>query len=172
MTSFDSDAPIGFSLQGAVPLFLIFFLTFLGMAPLGLTDYGTIAPPLGLLALFYWAVYRPDLVGPFAAFLAGFVTDTLSGTALGVYAFIFVATYGMASGQRQLFLAHSFFILWWGFAMVAVFSGAFSWFINAVVGGAFMPLRPVLFQALTAVAFFPLIAGLCGFAQKLMLGEK
>jgi len=156
--------------EGIVPLFIIFFFTLLGMVPLGPAGFNTIIPPLGLMALFYWAAYRPDLVGPFAAFLAGFLTDALTGGPLGAYSVVFLLVHGMVTRQRQLFLSHSFFMLWWGFAFVAVLAGLFGWLVMTAVDGQIMPIRPVFFQALTAMALFPLMAGFCGRIQRAFLG--
>jgi len=156
--------------EGMVPLGIILFFTLLGMVPLGPAGFNTIVPPFGLLALFYWSVYRPDLVGPLAAFMVGFLTDALTGGPLGVFSFLFLMVQAMAANQRQIFLAHSFFVLWWGFAFVAAATGLFGWLAMTAIEGYFMPLRPVLFQALTAMALFPLMAGFCGRIQRAFLG--
>ena len=152
--------------RSASPLIVGLLLALIGMVPLHLQDFGTIVPSIALMTVFYWAVYRPDLFGPVAAALLGFVHDVISGAPLGLNTLVCLLTYSSVSSQRQLFLAHAFFILWWGYALTALLAGALSWAISCMLKGGIIPFDAVLFQAAAGIALFPPIAWIFGRIQR------
>lgn len=153
------------------PLISALLLMLLFMVPLRLPNFGTITPQIALMAVFYWAIYRPDLVGPVTIGLLGFVQDALSGTPLGMNAMIFLLAHSSVVSQRQLFLAHGFFVLWWGFALTALIVGLVAWLINCGIHFGFIPFDPVLYQAVCSIALFPPLAWLFGRVQRGFLGD-
>lgn len=152
-------------LRNAAPAMTTLLLMLVSMVPLHL-GFGTIIPSISLMASFYWAVYRPDLFGPLSAFLLGLIADTLSGAPLGLNALINLITYGSVLSQRQLFLAHSFVILWWGYALVAGLAGGMNWLIASIGSASWMSFEPALFQVIAGLALFPLVAWLYGRLQR------
>ena len=48
--------------RGLVPLGITFTLVLFETMPLPFPGSATVAPALSLIALYYWAVYRPDLM--------------------------------------------------------------------------------------------------------------
>lgn len=157
--------------RNLAPATTTLLLMLLFMVPLHLPNFGTITPQIALMAIFYWAVYRPDLVGPVTVGLLGLVQDALSGTPLGMNALVFLLVHSSVVSQRQLFLAHGFFILWWGFALTAMIAGLVAWSINSVINFGFIPFDPVLYQAICSIALFPPIAWLCSRVQRGFLGD-
>jgi rod shape-determining protein MreD len=160
----------GFS--SAIPMTMTLIFLLLGLVPLGIADFSAIAPPLALLPLFYWSVYRPAQIGAVGAFLVGLFSDLLSGQPLGMYSLLFLVTYSMAMTQRQLFLAHSFFVLWWGFMLIATVVAMATWLLTPLFGGQFTALRPVILQVIIAAALFVPIASLCGWLENLFMGHR
>lgn len=153
--------------RSSAPFIAALLFTLLGMVPLRLPDYGTIAPSFALMAVFYWAVYRPDLLGPIAAAVLGFIYDVLSGAPLGLHTLVCLLTYSSVVSQRQLFLAHSFFILWWGYALTTLLAGALAWGLTCLVHWHFIAFDAVLFQAAAGIALFPPVAWVLGRIQRL-----
>lgn len=151
------------------PVLVALLLMFVLMVPLRLPNFGTIAPSVALMAVFYWAVYRPDLFGPVAVGILGFVQDALSGAPLGLNAMVFLLAYSSVVSQRQLFLAHGFFILWWGFALTAVIAGFVAWGIQSFLHFSLVPFDPVLYQAAATISLFPPAAWLFGKVQRAFL---
>jgi rod shape-determining protein MreD len=171
MLTLDGWQKLDRALRSSAPFVAALILTLLGMVPLRLTDFGTIAPSLALMAVFYWGVYRPDLLGPVAAGLLGFVHDVLSGAPLGLYTLVCLVTYSSVVSQRQLFLAHSFFILWWGYALTALLAGTLAWLISCLLHWGLIPFNAVLFQAVAGIALFPPVAWLLGRIQRGLLSS-
>lgn len=140
-----------------VPFTLTFLLVMLAAVPLRVPHLQPIAPALSLIAVFYWILYRPDLMPTAAAFLLGLTQDTLSGAPLGVHAAIFVLVHLAVTTQRRFFLGKSFAVLWLGFALVAMGALFLSWVLLALFHLAVPPPVPFAIQALTTIGSFPLL---------------
>ncbi len=152
------------------PLVVALLLVIVSMVPFHLNNFGAIMPSIGLMTVFYWAVYRPDLFGPGAAACLGLLQDVLTGAPLGFNALLCVAAYGTVVTQRQLFLAHSFLVLWWGYALLALLAAAIGWLTYCLLQRALIPFDPALFQALAGMALFPPVAWICHRVQRGFLG--
>ena len=73
-----------------VPVVTMLLLVLIGSMPLGSFHTFEIFPMLNIIVIFYWTVYRPDLVPPFVLFLIGLIDDVVMGTPLGLMASVFV----------------------------------------------------------------------------------
>lgn len=151
---------LGESARSAAPFLFALFLTLLSVVPIQIDGYSRVAPPLALLAIFFWGVYRPELLPPLAVAILGLMLDVLTGAPLGQYMLIFLLVQASLISQRQLFLAHNFFILWWGFAITAALAGLVSWIIGSISLKTMMPLEDIAVQAAIGIALFPVIAAL------------
>lgn len=151
------------------PLLVALLLMMVFMVPFHLSHSGTISPSIALMAVFYWAVYRPDLVGPVAIALLGFVHDVLSGAPLGLNVLLYLIVYGSVAVQRQLFLAHGFLILWWGYALTTLLTGCVVWALYSALHVSLIPFGAVLYQVIAGIALFPLVSWLFGRVQQAFL---
>ncbi len=77
----------------ALPFVTALLCTLLGVIAWPLPWFGAVAPPLALMAVYYWAIHRPDLFRPGMAFVIGLLHDTINGLPLGLSALLFVAAY-------------------------------------------------------------------------------
>ncbi|GAB4168213.1 MAG: rod shape-determining protein MreD [Thalassobaculales bacterium] len=152
-----------------LPFAASLLLVLVGAVPTGLPGYQEIAPSLALAAVFYWSIYRPDLMPSIAVFALGAIQDTLTGTPLGVGALIFVLTHGLAVSQRRAFVGKPFFIAWIGFAIVCFGALIASTILCSLLKGAPMLTLAAPMQALLTLALFPGIAGLMIGAHRHLL---
>lgn len=146
--------------RSLTPAAVTVLLVLLGMVPLHLPSYGTITPAFGLMAVYYWAVHRPDLLRPVVAFAVGLLHDLLSGAPLGLNALIYVLTHGTVLMQRRFFLDGAFVHLWLGFVLIALGAALVQWLANSLLHGALLAPAPALFQALQSIALFPVLSWL------------
>ena len=144
-------------LRHALPFIVTLFLILLEATPTRLPGFAPIAPQLPLVAIYYWAIYRPDLLRPWAAFLLGAVADMIGGTPLGVTSLVFLAVQGVAGSQRRI-LGRSFLMACWGFALTLAGSMVIEWGMSSLVMVKILPARSMLFQYLMTLAFYPLLA--------------
>ena len=145
-------------LLSLLPLALCLALLLFSLLPFGLPGLRAIAPSLVMIAIFYWTVYRPDLMPLSAGFAIGVIQDLIVGTPLGLSAAMLVVVQAAVSSQRQFFLSHSFRFVWIGFATIALGANALGWVAAMVYNGALIEPRSILFQALLTIALYPCLS--------------
>lgn len=144
-------------LRHALPFLATLLLILLVATPTRLPGFASIAPQLPLVAIYYWAIYRPDLLRPWAGFALGAVADIIGGTPLGVSSLVFLMVQGVAGSQRRL-LGKSFLMAWWGFAMIGAGAQIVEWAMSSMVLVKLLPFKALAFQYLMTLVTYPLLA--------------
>lgn len=144
----------------ALPFLITLIAALLSAVPWPWPQFGPVAPPFALMAVYYWSIHRPDMFGGISAFTIGLLLDALLGTAFGLHALSFVVIHQLCLQQRHLFVNHSFFILWFGFAVSALAVALLQWIGLSAYEARWMPLGAPLVQAVLAGLLFPLPAAL------------
>lgn len=137
--------------------------------PVQLPGYGQIAINVGLIAVFYWAIYRPDLMPVIAAFCLGLWQDILVGSPVGLYALILMLANWAIVSQRTFFQGKSFGVIWFCFALVTLAASLLSWVIVCGLNTTLIDPMPGLFQAVLTIGAFPFLAWLLARAQHAIL---
>jgi rod shape-determining protein MreD len=151
------------------PLAITLLLIMVGMVPLQIPKIAPVIPSVALIAVYYWAVHRPNLMTIWVIFLVGLFHDLLSGGHLGVGIMALLMVHVVIDTQRRIFARSSFQALWVLFAVVAAAALYLMWLLNCLLQGEFLEAQPVLFQYLTTVAAYPCLAWLFAQAQKAFL---
>lgn len=157
--------------RNVVPALLGVLLVLLSTIPFYIPGYAPTAANLVLMAVFYWAVHRPDLLSPFTVFLIGLLQDILVGMPPGMNAFVLLLVRTIAVSQSRVFRGRSFIILWWGFGLVAVASTFVIWLLSVIYALTLIDPLPGLFQAGMTTALFPFLAGLFTWMQLRLLSQ-
>jgi rod shape-determining protein MreD len=157
--------------RNLTPLTLSIALVVLSAMPLRIPDFGPISPNVGLIAAYYWGIYRPDLFPAPAAFAVGLWQDVLVGTPLGMNALVLLAIHWFILGQRRFFQGKSFAVVWWAFAMVATAAAALLWLIAMAYHGRLLEAAPAAFQGALTVALFPFLTWVLARAQHAVLRQ-
>ncbi|HEY1722873.1 MAG TPA: rod shape-determining protein MreD [Magnetospirillaceae bacterium] len=155
-------------LRHALPIVITLFLILIVSTPMRLPGFASIAPQLPLIAVYYWAIFRPDLLRPWVAFLLGAVADIISGTPLGVSSLVFLAIQAVADSQRRV-LGRSFLMAMWGFILIAAGAMAVEWIMSSLVLVTVLPIKALIFQYLMTLTFYPLLAWVFVRAQVALL---
>ncbi|WP_119679022.1 rod shape-determining protein MreD [Indioceanicola profundi] len=158
--------------RNLLPFAITVAMMLVSMAPMRLPGFSTVAPPLTLIAVFYWAIHRPDLLRPSIAFLIGLLQDLLSGAPLGMTPLVLTLCYWVLITQRRFFLGSSFLLLWWGFAMVAGAASLVQWAAYSLMEATVLDVKPAVFQALVAIAIFPAPAWILMRIHRAFLNEE
>ena len=140
-------------------------LILLDVMPTRLPGFAPVAPLLPLISVYYWAVYRPELLPPPVAFGLGLLNDVICGTPLGVSPVVYLMLLGMTSSQRRIFSGRSFLVAWWGFILLGTAGMALQWLLVSMVFGQFLEFRTVLFELLMTLSFYPLVSWLFARTQ-------
>lgn len=157
--------------RNRLPLGLGLACVLLSVTPLYLPGYGMIGAHYVMMAVFYWAVYRPDLLSPLSAFALGLLLDILVGTPLGLNALVLMLVRMVGETQGKVFRGKSFVLLWWGFGLVALGASVVIWALSAALALALVDPRPALFQAAMTTALFPFLSGLFAWTQQRLLPQ-
>lgn len=147
------------ALREATPALLTLVLIVLGVVPLRLPEFAVIVPSFALMSVYFWTLYRADLMPAPVVFGLGLFQDVLSGGPLGVGAFVLLATYGAVLNQRRVLMRRTFAIGWFGFVGVALGAFTLNWLIMTALSlTLFDPLAAGM-QYVMTVALYPVVAG-------------
>lgn len=147
-------------MRGITPFFFTLVLVVLGQVPLHIPGFAEVAPLLPLMAVYHWAIYRPDLLPAVAVFMAGLLQDALSGMPFGINTVVFVLVHMVVMSQQMFFMGKSFSIIWLGFSLVAAGATVLTWLLTALFYSAFTSPESAFVQYLVTVGVFPILAWL------------
>lgn len=135
-----------------VTLLMILLAVMVGPLP----DMAAITPLFPLMAVYYWSVYRPDLLRLPGLFILGVILDALTHLPLGLSALSFIVTAQLVQSQRHIFSDRSYTTLWLGFAVILTGLQSMQWIILSLLAWHALPLWPLLLQSLFTLALFPI----------------
>ena len=154
-----------------VPFGITFVLLLLTSIPNRFPGYAGIAPMLPMMGVYYWAIYRPDLLPAWSVFILGMISDILAGMPPGVNTLVLLLVHGVAVSQRRFFLAKTFVVSWWAFALLTGGALGLSWLLVAALTGKPVDPSPVLFQYLLTLGLFPALSWLLAHTQMTLLKD-
>ena len=154
-----------------LPFSLTLLLVLLDAMPTRLPGFAAVAPLLPLISVYYWAIYRPELLPPSVAFALGVINDVIIGTPLGVSALVYLLVQGMTASQRRFFHGKSFLVAWWAFGLVAVVALMLQWILVSVIFGHMLAPQAVIVEFVMTVAFYPLLSWLFARTQLALMRQ-
>jgi len=153
-----------------VPGFTLVLLVFLAHLHLPIPFCAEIAPALPLMGVYYWVVFRPDLMPRVLVFMVGLFQDALIGAPFGLTALIFLLAHAFVLSQRRFLVGKPFWIFWAGFAIVAPVAGTLTWMLASALRGAILPSDVVLASIVLTVFVFPIVAWCLLRTQRWLVG--
>lgn len=156
------------ALVATAPLMSSLVLVLLGSMPLYVGHVGAVMPQLGVAAVFYWTIYRPDLMTYAAAFAVGLVADIVSGAPLGASALAVLVVRRIVLAQRRYLIGKPFHVLWSGFFLAAFAAAAISWLAASLYLVHMADVMPLLVRTLMSVVLFPPVAWLLARCQVML----
>ncbi len=148
------------SARRLLPALTALALGIVAILPVGIPHWGALAPPLMLIAVFYWSVARPELMPPTMAFLLGLAQDLMSGAPLGLSALIMVLTQWAMRGQQRFLVKRPFLLLWAAFIPVVAAATLLEWLIYALLSFQAAPALDALVRLVLGFVLFPVVAWL------------
>jgi len=133
---------------------------------------GSVSPMLVLVAVYYWAIYRPDLFRPVLVFLLGLLNDIVNFLPIGMSAVVFLGVYQLVFSYRRYFVGQIFSILWFGFGLISFLAIAANWICISLYNGAPLAVVPVLVQYVLTVVLFPIPARILIRLQRNFLTQE
>jgi rod shape-determining protein MreD len=141
----------------AAPVGMTLGFLLIGAAPLQLPLLHALIPSLPLIALFYWSLYRPELMPTVAVFVLGLLEDAMSGAPLGVHALTFMIVKWTVVAQRRFFAGKPFEVIWLGFSVVVLVFTGLSWMLTSAIHLALLDGSALLMQAVVTIGMMPVV---------------
>ncbi len=154
--------------RNGTPGLLALILVLFSLAPYNFPGSAQLVPPLALMAVFHWGIYRPDLLPGPLAFVLGLLQDVLSGGPLGMWAAVFLLVLVVTASQRRFFLGKMFVVEWLGFALVVPVVFLANWIIGSIYIGAIVDPGSLLIQGVLAVAFYPGLSWVMSIVRRMV----
>jgi rod shape-determining protein MreD len=139
-----------------LPASLVILLILLQAVPWRMPQLAGVVPMLPMIGIYYWSLYRPDLLVPSVAFGTGLVNDIVLGTPLGISSLVYLAMQGMTAAQRRFFHGKSFVVVWAGFATLAAGAILIEMVLSSVLFGRVPLAKGLLIEYLMTVFCYPL----------------
>ena len=156
-----------------VPFGVTLVLMLFAMTPTHIPGLSHVTPMYALMAVYFWSIYRPDLLGYGATFGIGVLEDLLSGTPLGSGALVLLVCQRVLFNQQKFFNNKPFGIFWLAFALVAAGAGLIRWIcVGLAAPSGFTPVGQMLTSTLITVAIYPLVGWLLAKAHVKLLAES
>jgi len=171
MTRIPSYNKRGRTLRRSIPFVSALCFVLLSGLSLPLPYLSAIVPMLGLMSVYYWGIYRPDLFGPLAVFVIGLTHDLVHLLPIGLSAVLFLVFHQLILGQRRVFVGQIFPVVWLGFALTALIVSSVQWAVLSFLQGQWLSLIPVGGQFLLTVLVYPFPAWLLMRLHKKFLTE-
>jgi rod shape-determining protein MreD len=146
------------NLRKLLPALISIVLAIVVVLPVGLPQWGVLAPPFLLISVFYWSLVRPDLMPPPAAFLLGLFQDLLTGAPLGLGALLMVLVQWIMRSQRRYLANRPFFLLWAAFGPVVFGTAALDWLLYSMFTLHAVPILGAVTRMVLGFFLFPVVA--------------
>lgn len=153
-----------------VPGLTVLLLIVLGALPLPLPYYADVVPWLPLMAIYYWVVFRPDLMPRTLAFALGLFHDAVLGAPFGLMALVYLLFQAFVLTQRRFLVGKPFWIFWGGFALIATPAVALAWLLASALRGALLPPDATAVALALTIVGFPLVAWVLVRMQRWVVG--
>lgn len=164
--SYTQESFTGAARRGGIVALQIGLLCLLSVFPLDLWRVTSVHPAFLLMAIYHWAVFRPQTLSPLGAFIAGFLLDLLTAAPPGLNAMTFVAAQWFARTQRRFLIGQSFVVVWLCFFLMSFAAGSLQWVVFALYHATLPPVRAVLTDALLTGLLYPAAASLLSAAAR------
>lgn len=140
-----------------VPFITVLVFVVASVLPWHLPGLAPVTPAFSLMAVYYWAIYRPDKLPYLATFSAGLFQDFLSGGPLGMTALVLLLVHGIVSSQRSFFHGKPFHIVWWSFSFVVPCAAAIGWVMASLYFGLLVPPLPLVVHVVLTILLYPFL---------------
>lgn len=157
--------------RALTPFALTVLLLLCTLAPLRSPYLAPVMPSVALIAVYYWSVFRPDLMPSGAVFLIGLLHDLIGGGPFGLVILVLLAVQATVGAQRKFFATAGFGLLWLGFAVLSAGAQLLIWIFSSALIGRLVDPGPVMLQYAVTLAIYPCLFWLFGRAQQLLLRD-
>lgn len=140
--------------QGVIILFL-----FLNVVSFSMPHAGDFKPFFLLMAVYYWAIYRPTVMPVAYTFGLGLILDFLTNLPPGLSALVLLGLQTIVRRSRLFLMGQPYMMVWLGFGILSLAYTLSFWLLMSIANAQFVPaasLVQMLVAAVLSVFLFPL----------------
>ncbi len=157
--------------KNIIPFLLSLFFVLFGFVAFRLPLSHYLRPDFGIICVYFWTLYRPDLYGIVSAAILGFTVDIISGGALGINMFILSFVCLITCIYTNFVQAKPFVISWISFAFICFVSLFIKWGILSLYNRQMLPANYIFMIYSGTILIYPLIARINIYVQNRYLSE-
>lgn len=157
--------------QRLLPPVLAIIFVMLSYLPIYINFFNNIRPDLGLAAIYFWMMYRPDLFDLKTVAVMGLVDGVMSSSMFGLGLFSYLFMYLLMLNLRKYFNGRSFVVLWYGFIAMSLVTMLIKWLVASVYHACFLPMSTLIFSYLIGAAIYPVVSMFFACIQNLFLQD-
>jgi rod shape-determining protein MreD len=140
--------------QGVIIIFLL-----LNVVSFSMPHAGDFKPFFLLMAVYYWAIYRPTVMPVGYTFVLGLIMDLLADLPIGLSALILIGLQTLVRRSRLFLMGQPYMMVWLGFAIMALANAVCLWLIMSLSQFTFAPVAALvqtMVAAVLSILLFPL----------------
>ena len=143
----------------SIPLLVSVVWLMISFIPLRSEISANARPMIGLMCVYFWVIYRPDLFNLWSVFILGVISDVLSIAPLGIFLFMYLVMYLTVNNLIKYINDKTFEIMWSGLIILLPVVMLSGWLLMSVYYTQFIPVKGMFFSYLLSIALYPLIGG-------------
>jgi len=144
-----------------LPPFLLIFAILFSTIPTGIPALQNFYPMFGVMFIYYWGTYKPQMLPYWFVFVVGVLQDTIFGLPLGSNALIYLLLRAYVTVTRKGRLKFFFFQIWKSFIITASMASILQWALYSFLWDQPLPLSSFVIQYALSCILYPLIHRVC-----------
>ena len=144
------------SVRLVYPKFLVIFFVFFSCVPFRIVHVDYIFPSLDVMVIFYWCVFRPELMKNGFVFSMGILKDLLLASPVGISAVVNLIVRTLVL-KKSAYVKSTFAKLWLLFAIILGVITIIKWLVFSFVENSWLDFELLFIQYILSVFFYPLI---------------
>jgi rod shape-determining protein MreD len=153
-----SGARVVTGVRAGIPVVATVVVILVAALPVDFLRSGMMSFLAALTSVFYWSIYRPDLMPAWAAFSIGIFIDLVSGGPIGLGAIVLLLVHWIAVGQRRALIGKAFPIAWLGYLLISAVACAVYWLIACIYFTSLLSPQPVVAIYMMGIFVYPCAA--------------
>lgn len=144
-------------LRHVTPALSALLLVLLSSVNFYIEGLGSFIPMVGIIAIYYWAMYLPSLLPLWFVFLLGVLQDFLHGTPVGMSSLLFLLFLKFLHMQRRYLAREDFWVFWLVFCFLSLFYALVSGMAYSLYYQSIMINDSLFMQWMYTVLIYPFL---------------
>ena len=151
------------------PTLVTLLMVMVAAVPFGVPSSLALQPVVVLLPVYYWSVYRPDLMPIGGVFFVGLFVDLLAASPFGLTAALLVLVQWVTASQHRVLVGKGFWVVWLGYGLISAGGILLYWLVFSIFAQQAVNPTPLLLGFVLGLVTYPALSHIFGqLHQKLL----